>query len=88
MLVVKTVSVTVAAEQRLQGAKDMGGERARTTDLDWPKGYPIPYDVMLSNKPAGKEEVRDVLSVGVCLPDKPLHIMSSAFPCLLIGSSK
>lgn len=65
-----------------------GGDRARSTDLDWPKGYPIPYSVMLSNKPAGKEEVGDVLSDGVCLPNKPLHMMSFTFPFLLMGSRK
>jgi len=30
--------------------KKMGGSTARTADPSWPKGYSIPYDVMLSTQ--------------------------------------
>jgi len=26
--------------------KELGGDRIRTVDLNWPKGYSIPYDIM------------------------------------------
>jgi len=26
----------------------LGGDTARTADPNWPKGYPMPYDTMLS----------------------------------------
>ena len=26
--------------------KELGGDRTRTIDLNWPKGYFIPYDIM------------------------------------------
>ena len=34
--------------RRLEGHKKLGGDTARTADTNWPKGYSIPYDVMLS----------------------------------------
>ena len=30
--------------------KEVGGDRIRTDDLNWPKGCSIPYDAMLDNK--------------------------------------
>ena len=29
-----------------EGPKELGGNRVRTTDLNWPKRYSIPYDIM------------------------------------------
>jgi len=33
----------------LEGFTELGGERARTTDLNRPKSYSIPYDIMWKN---------------------------------------
>lgn len=57
--------------------KELGGDSDRTTDPNWPKGCPKPCGIMLSNKSWGKKEEReDVQSNGVCLPTKPLGLMS------------
>lgn len=29
--------------------RELRGNQARTADLNWPKGYPIPYDTILNN---------------------------------------
>ena len=34
--------------------RKLGGDTAGTADPNWPKGYPIPYDIMLSNKTRGE----------------------------------
>ena len=34
--------------RRLEGHKKLGGDTARTADPNWPKGYSIPWDVLLS----------------------------------------
>jgi len=36
--------------------KKLGGDTAETADCRLSKGYPIAYDVMLSNKSWGKKE--------------------------------
>lgn len=30
--------------------KKLGGDTARIADPNWPKGYSVPYDIMLNNK--------------------------------------
>ena len=35
--------------------KNLGGDIAKTADLNWPEECPIPYDVTLSNKSWGIE---------------------------------
>ena len=30
----------------LGGHKDLGEDRIRTADLNWPRGYSIPYDII------------------------------------------
>ncbi|KAK4811369.1 hypothetical protein QYF61_027598 [Mycteria americana] len=42
--------------QEERSAQEMGGGTARTADPNWPKGYSILYDVMLSNKSWAKKE--------------------------------
>jgi len=50
----------------------LGGDTAGTADPNSPKGYPITYDIVLSNKSwRRKEEVRDFWSDGVCVPGSP-----------------
>jgi len=47
----------------------LGGDTAGTADPNWPKGYSMPYDVMLSNKKLGEEKGRgDFRRDGSCLP--------------------
>jgi len=43
-------------ESRLGVQKKLGGHVAGTEDPTWPKGYPIPYRVMLGNKSRRKKE--------------------------------
>lgn len=40
---------------RLELGKKLGTDLARKVDPSWPKGYPIPHVVVLSNKILGKE---------------------------------
>lgn len=42
--------------QQVPVGGEMRGLRTRTGDLDWPKGYPVLYGTVLSNKNGGKEE--------------------------------
>lgn len=44
-----------AAARRLGGHKEFGGDRARTADPNWPKGYSGPCDRMLKNKNCEKK---------------------------------
>jgi len=54
---------------RLGVGKGLGGDTARTADPDCLKGYPVLYDIMLSNQFWGKdEEGGDVCSRFTCLP--------------------
>jgi len=38
-----------------KGPKEMGGNRIRTADLNWPKGYSIPYDIRCNENFEGSE---------------------------------
>ncbi|KAK4828920.1 hypothetical protein QYF61_001541 [Mycteria americana] len=46
-------SHTTGTARRLEVHKKLGGDTARTADPKWPKGYSIPYDVMLNKKTGG-----------------------------------
>lgn len=52
--------------------KKLGGDRARQADPNQPKGYPVPYNVMLSSKGG----LGIVWNDGIYLPRKPLHVTS------------
>jgi len=39
--------------RRLEVHKDLGGDRTRTADPNWPKGHPISYGVTLNNESWG-----------------------------------
>jgi len=45
--------------------KKLGGRTAGTADPNRPKGYHIPYNIMLSNKSWGKKEEGGMLGVMV-----------------------
>lgn len=45
-----SASHLVPTGSRLRVGKKLGGSSTGTADLDWPKSYPMPYDIMLSNK--------------------------------------
>jgi len=34
----------------LEGHKELGGDGTRTANQNWPKGYSIPYNIMMNNK--------------------------------------
>lgn len=42
--------LTVPSQGAGWGGKRLRGDTARTTDLNWARGHPIPCDIMLSNK--------------------------------------
>lgn len=59
--------------------KRLGGDIAKSADPNWPKGYSIPYDVVLSNNSSEKwGGKRDVRSYGICLPKQLLCMLR---PC-------
>lgn len=35
-----------ASKGKLRGHKKLGGDRIRIADLNWPKGFSIPYNIM------------------------------------------
>ena len=45
-----SVSHTVLQWSRQAVDKRLGGDTAGTADSSWPGGYPMPYDIMLSNR--------------------------------------
>lgn len=45
-----TLFVTLCHQQGAGGHNELRGDTERTADLKWSKGYPIPHDVVLSNK--------------------------------------
>ena len=51
-----------STNKRAGGAQGIGGDTAGTADPNWPKGYSVPYDVMLSI-----QSWRNVGRVGHCL---------------------
>lgn len=57
---------------RLGVGKNLGGDTARTTDSNRPKGYSIPYKIMLSNKKMGVGEEKGCRGRRNCLPRWPL----------------
>ena len=65
---VSSASPIVLAARGLGGGhKELGGDRIRTGDLNWPEGYSILYDIMK------KESLKNVC-VGVCsLAGQPQH---------------
>ena len=50
---------------RLRVHKKLGGDTAGTTDPNWPKRYPAPYDIVLSSKSWGKKEQGEMFGVTV-----------------------
>ena len=48
-----SASHTIPPVRRLGVHKKLGGDTAGTADPNWPKGYSIPYDVMLNIKLGG-----------------------------------
>ena len=48
--------------RRLRVHQKLWGDTTRTGDPDWTKGYPIPYNIMISNKHWGNEGGREGLS--------------------------
>ena len=54
----------------LRGHKELGWDRSRTADLNWPKGYSIPYNIlqkpwkMVGTWPREKPLLRDRLGIG------------------------
>jgi len=57
-----SASHTDPPASRLGVHKKLGGDTARTADLNSPKGYSTPHDIMLSNKSWGKEEMFRVMA--------------------------
>jgi len=43
------------ASEELEAHKELGKDRTRTTDPNWPEGHPIPYGARLSNESWGRE---------------------------------
>lgn len=68
------------ARVELRLRKEMGGDRTRKADSNWPKGYVIPYVIMLNcNSGVKMKEWWDAWSDGVCILNKQLHVVSSPF---------
>jgi len=44
-----SVSHSALPAMGLGGHKNLGGDRTRTADLNWPKGYPIPHGTVWTN---------------------------------------
>lgn len=40
-------------EESVGGNKELGGDRTRTADLNWPRGCPTPYGVMWNYETGG-----------------------------------
>jgi len=74
--------------------EELGADTAGTADHIGSKGYPRPYDVVLSNKSWGKKkegEAGRVWSDGVHLPKSPLHLTEPCFPgdgCLQVKNAE
>lgn len=61
--------------RRLGVHQELGGDIARTAGPGWPKTCSTSHN-MLQNKNWEKERGRDAQNNGVCLPKKPLRLMS------------
>jgi len=75
--------------------KKLGGDTSGTADPNWPKGYPTPYDVILSNNQLGKEEGRRDHSEWWHLSSQVTVMLDGALlscrwlnTCLPVGSSE
>ena len=75
--------------------KKLGGDTSGTADPNCPKGYSMPYDVMLSNKSWGKEGGRGGCSELWCLSSQVTVMHNEALfsgkglnICLPMGSSE
>ena len=80
---------------RLGVHKKLGGDTARTADPNWPKGYSMPYGVMLSNINLGEEEGRGGCLESWCLSSQVTITHDGALlswrwlnTCLPTGSSE
>jgi len=74
---IKACSVSQAASP----VSGLGGDPAGTADPNRLKDYSIPYDLALSNKsPVKGGGSGDILSYGICLPKKPIHVQRPCFP--------
>lgn len=74
---VRVVSASRSAlPARTWGSPGAGMVIAATADPDWIKGYPIPYSIMLSSKLQERRKGDGVQRDGVCLPKKPVCVMS------------
>lgn len=58
--------------------KELGWDRSGAADPNWPQECPIPHGYMLYNVNGGKKE-EEVGVWSVCLPKKPLGVLSPAF---------
>jgi len=52
----RPVSHAALPVSRLGVPKKLGGDTAGAAVLNWPEGYPRPYDVILSHKSWGKKK--------------------------------
>lgn len=53
------------ASKELELCKKLGGDRIRITYPKGPKGYPIPYDIMVSNKTRIKKKKEETKNMEV-----------------------
>lgn len=47
---IPSVPCSYPSENRLDVVKSLGGDTAETADSRWPKGYPMPYNIIFSDK--------------------------------------
>ena len=50
---VLTLSQELFSSSHSPAGKELGVDRARTTDPKWPKVYPVPYGIVLNSKTEG-----------------------------------
>lgn len=61
----------------------LGADTDRTAEASYPKGYSVPYDLMLSNKNSGKGGTGlggGTVMVMACLSKQPLHVLRHYLP--------
>lgn len=82
-----SASLTALPVKRLGEHKKLRGDRTRTAGPNWPKGYSIPYSIMVNNKIGGggggwgRGPTAQVLAVG----GEQLHYASCVF-CIPLSS--